>query len=379
MSLLYSSDSPGNLLCWNSSEWSCTICPWLNDTTWHEEPHIEILRRYSYGIVLPTICCLGIFGNILNLVVLTRRNMRGTAYIYMRGYSAAALLAILFAIPFAWRVLIHRDRGRWENISLAFYHAHLELFLGNGCLGVGVIMLLALTVERYVSVCHPGHARPVLGSPHRAVAIIPIATFILYLPAIFRSRVISCRVYPTGQSLYQRQDVPEIVEHPLYSAYTVVLELLFKVVPIVLLAILNLRILIVYRRSCEKRRRMTLSRASNGEDDSRKFAEERRLVMLLGSTSVLFLVCVSPMVILNITLSDSNLTRYPYQVFRALANLLEITNYSITFYIYCMFSEDFRNTLLRTLRCAENHPRRGFIMVPASTGTTTITHHKSLV
>lgn len=50
-----------------------------------EDPRTEILRRYSYGIILPTICFFGIVGNILNLVVLTRRNMRGTAYIYMRG------------------------------------------------------------------------------------------------------------------------------------------------------------------------------------------------------------------------------------------------------------------------------------------------------
>lgn len=50
-----------------------------------EDPRTPTLRRVSYGIVMPTICCLGIIGNILNLVVLTRRNMRGAAYIYMRG------------------------------------------------------------------------------------------------------------------------------------------------------------------------------------------------------------------------------------------------------------------------------------------------------
>lgn len=60
---------------------------------------------------------------------------------------------------------------------------------GNGCLGVGVMMLLALTLERYVSVCHPGHARPILGSPRRAVMLIPTATFLAYLPAAFRSQV----------------------------------------------------------------------------------------------------------------------------------------------------------------------------------------------
>lgn len=112
-----------------------------------------------------------------------------------------------------------------------------------------------------------------------------------------------------------------------------------------------MRIMIVYRRSCERRRRMTLCRTTSSDEDPRTFAEERRLILLLGSTSLLFLVCVSPMVILNVTLSERNLSLYSYQVFRAVANLLEITNYSMTFYIYCMFSEDFRNTLLRTLRC----------------------------
>lgn len=50
-----------------------------------EDPRTEALRQLSYGIILPVICALGIIGNVLNLIVLTRRNMRGTAYIYMRG------------------------------------------------------------------------------------------------------------------------------------------------------------------------------------------------------------------------------------------------------------------------------------------------------
>lgn len=111
------------------------ICRLQEDLEMLEDPRIPPLKRISYGIVLPTICCFGIVGNILNLIVLTRRNMRGTAYIYMRGYSAAALLALLFCIPFDMRVLIHKETGRWSSWIQAFYHTHLELFLGNGCLG----------------------------------------------------------------------------------------------------------------------------------------------------------------------------------------------------------------------------------------------------
>lgn len=61
------------------------ICRFQEDLEMLEDPRIPPLKRISYGIVLPTICCFGIVGNILNLIVLTRRNMRGTAYIYMRG------------------------------------------------------------------------------------------------------------------------------------------------------------------------------------------------------------------------------------------------------------------------------------------------------
>ena len=43
------------------------------------------LKYYSYGIVLPAICFMGIVGNILNLIVLTRPTMQGPAYVYMRG------------------------------------------------------------------------------------------------------------------------------------------------------------------------------------------------------------------------------------------------------------------------------------------------------
>ena len=54
-----------------------------HQTRQHED--MQRLKYYSYGIALPAICVLGILGNILNLIVLTRPTMRGPAYVYMRG------------------------------------------------------------------------------------------------------------------------------------------------------------------------------------------------------------------------------------------------------------------------------------------------------
>lgn len=175
-------------------------------------------------------------------------------------------------------------------------------------------MLLALTLERFVSVCHPGFMGPLLGPPKRAVIIIPLLTIILYVPTLFRNEIKTCYLPSENITIYQRMEDTDYINHVLYDIYKVILELIFKVIPVVLLAALNLRILIVYRRSCERRRKMILTRKCSNEDDPKKFAEERRLVLLLGSTSILFLVCVTPMVILNVTLSEANLTNFSYQV-----------------------------------------------------------------
>lgn len=73
------------------------------------DPRTETLRRYSYGIILPAICMLGIIGNVLNLVVLTRKNMKGPAYIYMRG----KLLWILYCmIEIIVRIFVECVQGR---------------------------------------------------------------------------------------------------------------------------------------------------------------------------------------------------------------------------------------------------------------------------
>lgn len=82
-----------------------------------------------------------------------------------------------------------------------------------------------------------------------------------------------------------------IFQHsPHLQVYKVILEMVFKIAPILLIASLNVRIMIVYNQTCNNRRRMTLSHANN--DDSRKFSEERRLMFLLGENVVLLVSIV---------------------------------------------------------------------------------------
>ncbi|XP_076045707.1 uncharacterized protein LOC143027947 [Oratosquilla oratoria] len=46
---------------------------------------IEQVKFLAYGVIMPILVGLGLLGDIFNLIVLTRPNMTGVAYVYMRG------------------------------------------------------------------------------------------------------------------------------------------------------------------------------------------------------------------------------------------------------------------------------------------------------
>ena len=63
-------------------------------------------------------------------------------------------------------------------------------------------MLLALTVERFISVCYPAKARNLCGGrrAYVTVCVIPVATFVLNSPYLFLARVVTCRS-ETGEGM----------------------------------------------------------------------------------------------------------------------------------------------------------------------------------
>jgi hypothetical protein len=83
------------------------------------------------------------------------------------------------------------------------------------------MMLLALTVERYVSVCHPGRTQPLIGPPRLIVSLIPLLTFLLYLPNVFRYELRPCLLSPGGPLSYQREDNKRFLDSVFYSVYKV--------------------------------------------------------------------------------------------------------------------------------------------------------------
>ena len=76
--------------------------------------------------------------------------------------------------------------------------------------------------------------------------------------------------------------------------------------------------------------------------------EERMLVMVLISIVILFVCCTTPAAVLSILISPSLDQHLGFQTFRAIANNLELLNFALNFYIYCLCSAEIRRAFVAT-------------------------------
>jgi len=119
----------------------------LQDTSMDGDIKSDIVAIHyiAYGIVAKIIVAVGIFGNILNLVVLSRPNLKGVMYIYLLGLAVSNLLVLVSAIP-ALNFLAH---GRTtQHYALAFFQAHLALPVLNTFMAASVYIMICTTVNR---------------------------------------------------------------------------------------------------------------------------------------------------------------------------------------------------------------------------------------
>ena len=83
---------------------------------------------------------------------------------------------------------------------------------------------------------------------------------------------------------------------------------------------------------------------------SLRLRKERMMVGLLVALVLLFLVCTTPAAILSLIYTQQLNNNYSFQLFRAVANTLELLNFTLNFYISCLCSSDIRAAFIKLFR-----------------------------
>lgn len=190
-----------------------------------------------------------------------------------------------------------------------------------------------------------------------AVAVSFFLALIVSLPlCVFKYVVVyseHANPPPVGGCRYQYFENKNVTGHPLWTAYVWLGEGLVRFLPALILAVLNMLIMIKFRGVVKTRMQMQQGHPTAAAQGSvradRHLEQERKLLTLLLSIIVLFFVTNIPSAVLSIIYSQELEPYYSFQVFRAVANLLEMSNFALNFCMYFLCSKEFRIMLFKAI------------------------------
>uniref|UniRef100_A0A0N4ZRN2 G_PROTEIN_RECEP_F1_2 domain-containing protein n=1 Tax=Parastrongyloides trichosuri TaxID=131310 RepID=A0A0N4ZRN2_PARTI len=310
------------------------------------------INLIAYCYILPAICVFGIIGNIMNLITLASKRLKAVSYMYLKALAIADLLCMLFVLFFVTcEILTQLGYSFNKRYSYGFYQAHLMLPLINWALATGVYVVVALSIERFVSIVFPLKFRT-WNSPTRAMKAIIIAYIfpaVIYIPYALGRYSVGSKTTEDGQVIYMPidSDISQTFEWQIYKWTR---EGLLRFVPIIALSILNGKIMFAFKKRQKMFKRLTKKQGNNSNKDE-------NLLYLLGGIVVMFFICNIPAAVNLVFINETVKKRVDYQLFRAVANILEITNHASQFYIFCTCSSSYRVTFLRKFPCFKGYTK----------------------
>ncbi|KAK5975457.1 G protein-coupled receptor rhodopsin family and GPCR rhodopsin 7TM domain-containing protein [Trichostrongylus colubriformis] len=319
--------------------------------TFHDEPMWN-LNRITYAYIAPTIIVFGIIGDILTVITLTHPLLRGSSIIYT--YLTLLAMTDLFTQFSVVPMIMWLLEIRACSSSASFFYAHIGFPLCNALMGSSVWIVVFLTFTQYIAVCRPFDY--VLRSRRVCFILFAIAyvlNFLIYAPWAAKKEVHNLKQL-AGETDFPTDICPFIVcdtrRAQWFTLYEAVREFISRVFPFFLVAYMNARILITYRNT-KKDRMLRISITQKRSLSAKSEKEEKRLFALLFAIIIVFFMCTIPAAPLTILVADSKSDNFPFQIFRAIVNLLEFTKFALNFYFYCLINPDIRRICIHVITC----------------------------
>ena len=320
------------------------------------------IRFWSDAVIIP----IGILGNLLSLIVVTRKQNRTLSCSVYMGALAVADTLTLIGQSGLW-MIANILPSVWGMEKLGIMCTVCCYILFSSSFG-GVMMILALLAERVIAVTFPLKAA-VLLSPRRAVTIIiinSIITLAYHVPILYTTAVID---------MNGKQCVRNVSEVNAYWAEIYYLSklILNGVLPFVGILTMNLAILCVVRSAGRAKQKLSArSRTSKSDQDVAivndtrvtirsnqdhiKSKREDQLTMMTVVISLTFLCLTIPryaqhFAFISIDWQSSESMRKAYGWSGMMTQRLYILNSAVNFFLYFMAGSKFRTDLKELFQC----------------------------
>ena len=294
---------------------------------------IETTEYYVEGVFLLIIGTFGIIGNVSAIVVFTRQNLQKSFYGLMLSLAAFDLLYITtsilcYGIP---PLSPEYKESAIYNYSFAWIRSLVQIAMTGS-----IYFTMAITFERYVTVCHPFY-RVSHSWPTKRLVLLLVAFAILYnIPTFFELKCkLRNKILEGGDicKFFQNDAPTEMRENEIYKQIYI-LWLPFSLMcigPFVLLVALNVLIVRELIRSSNHLPIIVVSGLENALNQRRK-----EIVLAKVSLTIVFvfILCHSFKWIGNVyELTHDDWPDW-IKITTNFSHLALVFNSSVNFYIY---------------------------------------------
>lgn len=322
--ITYGANSTGNL-----SYYGC-------ENAYDPNSSLNVFGFWMNGVLLNIVGILGLLGNILSMVILSRPQMRSSINYLLIGLARCDTVLILTSM------LLFGVSAIYPYTGFLRYYFHFILPeispvvypIAMSAQTASVYITLTVTLERYVAVCHPLRARALCTYGRARIYVIVIIIFSLCynIPRFFEVMVKEYHDVEIGTILcivasdFRFNDTyVKVYIHWLYLIFIYFL-------PFFCITFFNIMIYQQVRKANLERQRL-----------SRTEKREIGLATMLFCVVIVFLIC-------NVLALVTNILEAFYGIIEEhlvkVSNLLVTINSSINFIIYVIFGEKFKRIFL---------------------------------
>lgn len=161
----------------------------------------------AYGVLLNAVGVLGILGNVISMIILSRPQMKSSINYLLIGLARCDTVLIvtsilLFGLPVVYPITDHLFNYYYKVYPLIAPVVYPVAMISQT---VSVYLTLTVTLERFVAVCHPLRARSLCTYGRARAYVAGIVAFaVLYnITRFWEVRVHKCMHAAYGQYVYQ--------------------------------------------------------------------------------------------------------------------------------------------------------------------------------
>lgn len=315
----------------------------------HTDPELFFVRSLVKNWLWPIITFFGVTGNILAIIVLTKRRMIMSStnnYLVALALVDIAYLLITLILNTSQNPCFAK---RSISVILMIIFRPIADFSSNS----SVWLTVTFTVERWVAITYPLQSRTWC-TVHRArklILSVLCASLICTLPSAFEVkpvRVSERKIIANQTILINRIEAKRTIvgESILYQRiYFNFVTFAIIWIPLLLLVIFN-TVLISYVRRSKQTTQQDKEGIELRRHNRANQVEQRKTTIMLIAVVIVFTVCQIPQAIsLTIQSVFPHLEPTPrLLIYNNFANCLVAVNASINFVLYCCFSDRFRST-----------------------------------